>query len=415
MGLQRLTGWSTPLSLPLVATAGLVAAAVIWSRTRRGEADWRSLARQVESAHPKLEGRLITAVQQQVGSGGEFDYLQQRVLEEAIAHNDRSNWTEVIPASRLRAVHLAHTCALVLFAAVLWGLRVPSGHGLLFVRNEAGITVTPGDVALERGSSLVVMARFESAVPGKVELVLEPSPESSQRIALSRSLADPLFGGTVPEITTNMVYHLEYAGHRTRDYRVTVFEYPRLERADADLHYPEYTGQPPRHVENTRRLSAVEGSQLSLTLHLNKAVVLATLRSRGTNRLSVPLQVDGTHPLAILTNHPLVVSSAYDLQLVDAEGRTNKVPAEFVFNALKNRTPEIKIASPAGDTRPSALEEISFDGTVWDDFGVQAYGLAYSVPGKEPRLIELGHGVPAKEKRQFHFLLRLEELGRAAG
>ena len=183
MGLQQLIGWSTPLSLPLVATAGLVAAAVIWSRTRRGEADWRSLARQVESAHPKLEGRLITAVQQQVGSGGEFDYLQQRVLEEAIAHNDRSNWTEVIPASRLRAAHLAHTCALVLFAAVLWGLRVPSGHGLLFVRNEAGITVTPGDVALERGSSLVVMARFESAVPGKVELVLEPSPESSQRIA----------------------------------------------------------------------------------------------------------------------------------------------------------------------------------------------------------------------------------------
>ena len=181
--------------------------------------------------------------------------------------------------------------------------------------------------------------------------------------------------------------------------------------SDADLHYPEYTSQPPRHVENTRRLSAVEGSQLSLTLHLNKAVALATLRSKGTNRLSVPLQVDGTHPLAILTNHPLVVSSAYDLQLVDAEGRTNKVPAEFVFNVLKNRTPEIKIASPVGDTRPSALEEISFDGTVWDDFGVQAYGLAYSVPGKEPLLVELGHGVPAKEKRQFHFLLRLEELG----
>ena len=96
---------------------------------------------------------------------------------------------------------------------------------------------------------------------------------------------------------------------------------------------------------------------------------------------------------------------------MDSEGRTNKVPAEFVFNALKNRTPEMKTTSPAGDTRPSALEEISFDGTVWDDFGVQAYGLAYSVPGKEPMLVELGHGVPAKEKRQFHFLLRLEELG----
>ncbi len=115
--------------------------------------------------------------------------------------------------------------------------------------------------------------------------------------------------------------------------------------------------------------------------------------------------------MAILTNYLVTSSSAFDLELVDGEGRTNKLPADFVFNALKNRLPEIKITSPRGDSRPSALEEVSFDGTVWDDFGVAAYGLAYALPGKEPRLIELGHDVPAKEKRSFHFLLRLEEFG----
>jgi hypothetical protein len=412
IALQGMAGWSAPLSLPLVALAGFVAAVVIWFRTRQGEADERSLARQVETAHPELDGRLITAVQQKAGAGDEFTYLQQRVLDETLACNRRSSWTGVFPASRLRALQLAHICALALFAAVLWGLRVPSAHGLLLVAREAaGIMVTPGDVTLERGSSLVVMARFQSVVPGKVDLVLESTPGNSHRVPLIRSLADPLFGGTVPEIMTNAAYHLEYAGHRTRDYRVTVFEYPRLERSDADLRFPEYTGQPPRHIDNTRRLSAVEGSELSLNLHLNKAVVLATLRSRNTNRLSLPLRVDGDHPSATLTNYPLMASGAYDLVLVDDTGRTNKLPADFVFSALKNRTPEIKVSSPTGDTRPSPLEEISFDGTVWDDFGVRTYGLAYAVPGKEPRLIELGQGVPAKEKRQFHFLLRMEELG----
>ena len=265
MGLQGMAGWSTPLSLPLVAMAGLVAAVVIWFRTRLGEADWRSLARQVETAHPELGGRLITAVQQQAGASGEFNYLQQRVLDETLACNRRSSWTGVFPASGLRGLHIAHICALACFAAVLWGLRVPSAHGLLLVAREAaGIMVTPGDVALERGSSLVVMARFPSVVPGKVDLVLESTRDSSHRVPLVRSLADPLFGGTVPEIMTNTAYHLEYAGHRTRDYRVTVFEYPRLERSDADLRFPEYTGQPPRHIDNTRRLSAVEGSELSL-------------------------------------------------------------------------------------------------------------------------------------------------------
>ena len=112
-----------------------------------------------------------------------------------------------------------------------------------------------------------------------------------------------------------------------------------------------------------------------------------------------------------LKQFPLAASQTYQLQLVDADNRTNKVPAQFVFEVLKNRAPELKLASPRGDVRPSALEEISFEGTVWDDFGVQAYGLAYSLVGQEPKFIELGGAVPAKEKRTFQRVLRLEDLG----
>ena len=61
------------------------------------------------------------------------------------------------------------------------------------------------------------------------------------------------------------------AGKRTRDYKVTVFDYPRLERADADLRYPEYTGLAPKHIENTRRISAVEGSRVQLHLQLEQS------------------------------------------------------------------------------------------------------------------------------------------------
>ena len=54
---------------------------------------------------------------------------------------------------------------------------------------------------------------------------------------------------------------------------------------------------------------------------------------------------------------------------------------------------------------------MSFEGTVYDDFGVQAFGLASAVAGKEMKMIELGRSVPGKEKRPFKYLLRLEELG----
>jgi hypothetical protein len=411
LGLQRSAGWTSPLALPCVALAGIIAAFIVWSRSHREVPDWRSLARSIEVSNQDLDGRLITAIQFDSETNAKLDYLQQRVLDEALVQNDRSNWAELVPQTRLLAVQAFHLGALLLFAAVLWGLWVPPGRGLLVARHEAGLTVTPGDVSLERGSSLVVMARFDFSIPVRAELVIEPASGRSQRLPMVRSLADPLFGATVLEVGTNLAYHLEYAGHRTRDYRVTVFDYPRLERSDADVRFPDYTGQPARHIDNTRRLSAVEGSQISLTLHLNKAVAQATLLSKGTNSSSIPLAIDTGRPLATLTNYSLTASGNYNLQLVDAEGRTNKVPAEFALNALKNRAPEIKITSPAGDTRPSALQELSFNGTVWDDFGVNSYGLAYSVPGQEPQIVELGHGVSAREKREFHYLLRLEDLG----
>ena len=59
------------------------------------------------------------------------------------------------------------------------------------------------------------------------------------------------------------------------------------------------------------------------------------------------LAVDTNQPSATLDNFLLAASKTYELQLVDCEGRTNKLPAQFVFDALKNRTPELKVASPA--------------------------------------------------------------------
>jgi hypothetical protein len=84
--------------------------------------------------------------------------------------------------------------------------------------------------------------------------------------------------------------------------------------------------------------------------------------------------------------------------------------AEFVFEVLKNRPPEMRLTSPRGDLRPSPIEEIPFGGTVWDDFGVQAFGLAYAVNGQSPKFIELGRSVPGNEKKSFQHVLKLEDL-----
>jgi hypothetical protein len=410
--LQRQTGWTSSLALPVVGLAGLAAAGWVAARHRRLQTDWRAVACEIEARHPELDGRLLTAVQQQVQPGGELDYLQERLVREAVLHSRQCDWTAVIPTSRIAIAQLAHLLALVLLGVVLWGLRPISGHGLLVKAPapRAAITVTPGDTTLERGSSLVVLAKFEGALPASVDLIVGPAPESTNRVALVKSLADPMFGGSVPEVSSNLVYHVAYAGQRTRDFKVTVFEYPRLERADADLTFPDYTGQPPKHIADTRRVSAVEGSRLDLALQFNKPVVWARLVPKDKDRTPIPLLVGTNRPVATLQQFPLEASRSYELQLLDADGRTNKVPAQFVFAVLSNRPPELRLAAPRGDVQPSPLEEIAFEGTVWDDFGVPAYGLGYTLAGQETKFIELGRAVPARDKRTFQYLLRLEEL-----
>ena len=51
---------------------------------------------------------------------------------------------------------------------------------------------------------------------------------------------------------------------RATSFHVTVFDYPELVRADAELVFPEYTSLEPAVVEDVRHVTAVEGTKLTL-------------------------------------------------------------------------------------------------------------------------------------------------------
>ena len=396
-----------------LAALGVVAGGIVFAMHRRTQPDWPDLARRIELRFPELDGVLLTAVQQQPAGDGQFQYLQERIVREALDHGGSQRWTATIPWSHAAAAQSVHLVALGCFVCVLAALPSPRrGPGVFSNGWTAdGVTITPGDISIERGERLVVVASFAGSLPANVNLVTTFPAEQPKRTPLVKSLSDPVFGGSVSDVATDFVYRVEYGDRRSRDFAVKVFEYPRLERADAELTFPEYTGLAPKRIENTRRISAVEGSRCTLTLQLNKPVARAQFVAKGDAGETIPLVVASNSPVATLAGLLLETNRTYLLQLVDADGRTNKLPAQFVVDVLKNREPELKIASPRGDTRPSALEEISFEGTVWDDFGVQAYGLAYAEAGGEIQFVELGQGAPGKEKRAFKHLLRLEDIG----
>jgi hypothetical protein len=273
-----------------------------------------------------------------------------------------------------------------------------------------GIIVTPGDTEVERGTGLVITARFGHMPPADATLVLVSSSGETQRISLSRNLADPVFGTSLPDISEDGLYRIEYGTKTTRDYKIGVFDFPALMRADASLKYPVYTRLPHQLIRDTVRVSAVESTLLTYTLLLNKPVVSAQFIGK-EKTLSLATQ---TNSIAILTDFKLTTSADYSLELVDADGRTNQAPAEFSIVVLPDHPPEVKVTFPSRDQRISSLEELQLEGQANGDFGLLKYGFGYSVGGQQPQFIESGQAAPANENRQFTNQIAMESLGVSA-
>lgn len=413
--LQRALGYEIPGAVPILValTAGIGAWFGVAHLNRKP--DYRWVAQKIEKQFPELDGVLLTAVQQQLDRPQDAGYLQYRVIQEATTRSQQQDWRKVVPGVRFLAAVAVQVIALGCFVYALTGLPMPKATGEKkseWVSSD-GVAVTPGDASVEKGESVVVLARFGGVLPPAVNLVVSESGAAPRTISLVKSLADPVFGGSVPEVAADFTYHLEYRGTKTKEFKITVYEHPKLIRSDVALTFPDYTKLDPKRVEDTRRVSAVEGTKLAFDLQLNKPVKSAKLVSRaskGTPKTEIPLNVSADKPQATLADFRPEKSGVYELQLVDAQGRTNKVATPFNIDVQPNRPPELKLVSPRGDVRPSALEEVTFDGTVWDDFGSPAYGLAYSTPGAETKFIQLGGDTAAREKKSFAHLLNLEEL-----
>lgn len=406
----RWTGWAPQGVWPALSLAGALVLTLLHFR-RRWQPDLRGIARDLERRHPEFQGRLLTAVEQEPRADGEFNYLQDRLVTEVLRSGQVGNWVKAVPRARLLLAPALNATALLLFAGMIWVLSTtePPVVRKVVTRLISGVEITPGDTELEKGQSLVVMAEYGGSVPTQAALVITPATGLEQRIPMVRSLSQRMFGVTVPGVSGDLSYRIESDEHRSRDFRVKVFELPRLEKADVDLVYPEYTGRAPRRVEDTRRVSAVEGTKLTVSLVLNKSVTSARLVPREGE--TVELEPDSASPAARLTDYALQVGGTYALVLTDAEGRTNRVPPQFVFDVLENRLPELRFARPKGDVSPSALEEVHFEASVFDDFGVLAYGLGWERIGGEPQWLRLGEQVPGGEKRTFTHLLALEGAG----
>jgi len=452
------------LAVPILCLAAAILFLATRGFARRDEHHHLQTARAIEAKYPALDAKLLAALKQiddARASNTQLGYLQSTVIRQAADHADQHDWNETVPSPILRRWGFAQAAATVALLAVLAGFII---HAEPFttapvieptlVANPADpantLTVEPGDIELERGSSLIVTARFAQRIPANTTLIIEgssaaatPSPSgrgpiqnaaqprfesgegatpnlSSDRnralppahitrsIPMTASLDDPLAGARVSNIASDLTYRITAEGIASPTYTVKVFDYPALVQADATLRYPDYTALGEKVIEDTRQVTAVEGTRITWTLQLNKPVASAKLTSETGDE--IVLQPSAVTASAVTGSLTITKSARYKLSLTDDAGRKNKRDVEFVITALTNRPPDLKLVFPRRDLRVSPIEEALIVAEAWDDFGLKAVGITWSMAGREPVETTLAKDIAGRSKQEVRQLLAFEAM-----
>ena len=438
----------------------LLGAAVLGSlwilRPRRvSEGERLATARLIEQRWPTLNQGLLTVIEQTPSSAiGGFSWLQQELATEVRSHSYVHKWNEGVPSRKILIRVLTAMCAIILTFALSSQVRTDPETLLASVDGVASgdqpvtsdladfnVTIEPGTTEIERGTALLITATFKGRLPSTVTMFLvddqvvskseftegtNEDDEKSGGRPMRQSLKDPLFGTRLPVVDSSFDYRIQFDDQTSDTFRISVYDLPQVVQVDARIEFPSYSEMPDELIEDTWRVSAVEGSFVVLTCRLNKAVTDGFLidgegtefklvaASATSKQQTVPPDGNAGQSssqrsgVLYQTRIPVDKDRRLTFKLTDEEGRGNREGDEFILTAIPNHPPEIKLTFPGRDLRVSPIEELQLEATIWDDFGISEHGVVLALADREPKTVALGEKAEGRKKHELAHLLALE-------
>jgi len=343
------------------------------------------------------------------------------VIEEAVDHAMENDWMQSVFRPQLLVAGWVQGFAifnvLIMFIGLLiFASRIPST-----MEDEANgisalaafkITVTPGDVEVERGHRLIVEAQFDGRIPSGAAIVVTDAAEGGEergRIPMKQGLDDGIFSGLITRIDRDVRYRIEFAGEQSENFNIVTYVHPQLERTDVEITPPEYAGLEKKEVKDIRKVSALEGSELAFRLHINKAIAAAELF--GEDESVIPLVPSKDDETILEAAFMPTKSQKYRVHLVDSDERANKQPPWLKVTVKKNLPPKLDLVFPKRDVVVSAVQELPLEAQVWDDLGVTGSGAVFIVGDKEKEVSLSKALLEGGKKHSLKTLLAIEELG----
>ncbi len=411
----------------MLTTAALIAALV----SRFSYRNPRKLAQRIEQKFPSLNQRLLTALSIPRPSAEQpLGYLQQEVIRQAYRHSQTHAWTQVVSPWQAISSRLLGIVAIAAFATLAIQAKGPAdsnSSSLAIPQSEMDqAVIEPGDAEVERGSSLVISAKFfmpsdavQERLPQNVTLHIhtatgaatstqEDIVPSDESLPMRKNLDDPVYSAFLPSVSGDFAYSVSTPDWQSDRYQIKTFEYPALVKANALLHYPAYTKLPDKRVEDALRVSAIEGTQVQWELQLNKEVARIQIID-GEGELISARSAGASSPAFYSFDGMLSKTTKWQVELIDAQGRKNREPITLSATSQPNKPPTLKLTS-GGDLVASPIEEVALSATARDDFQVIRAGIGYSLAGAVPPEYTLITPDQQATNPALSYLLELEKL-----
>ncbi len=379
-----------------------------WLTGRRNIWSDRDISRLIEQRHPVLDSVLITAIEYEPDAEAPTSFLHERLIDHALGRAATQNWPVTVANKPYTRALAAAWLAVITFVATDIALRLngPLTSALSPLTaaeqpvgpTEFTATLTPGDVELERGSRLIVEARFTGPVPADATLIVtEPDGAERERIPMRLTVDEQVFGGLINKVMSDAKYHVEFAAQKSPQHTLTTFVYPLHERVDVVITPPAYSGQPAKEIKNTLKVSALEGSDIAWKIKANKPVAAAELF--GEDKTVIELKPSADDATLLEATMQAVKSQKYRLHLVDDRDRANKNPPWITVTVQANQLAKIELVFPKRDLQVSAIQELPVEAKVSDDLGVTKSGAVFSINGNSKEII-FKHPTTAPQKKQ---------------
>ncbi|MEC7996281.1 MAG: hypothetical protein VX166_00680 [Pseudomonadota bacterium] len=425
LSISLVGAWLEPDKLGSIILFGLALFAVLlitaWflRLLRLRHTDDRMLAHYVEDHIPDLEQRLLTSLEfneddLKYGRAGVSQQFIQQLWEDAQTHvaeqqrevetvaPAQQSWvtlaTAVTVVSVISAVFLNSESLLKSGARLAWPFAISEPLAVAEFLPEIEISVEPGDLELQRGSSVTIIARVSNATPDSIDLRLQDDNVNWQAVSMSRDGSgsnSATYSYFIPSLQVDTTYYVafeERGQQSSPQYQINLFDLPQIEQINLAFDYPDYTQLTDVTEEDSGDMIVPEGTQVSLSIQFNKAIATARVEFEESYRDSeevgselpaypdLDLEIDGDVGSASFT---VTQDGVYRIFATDLAGLESQEPLDYFIRAIEDAPPELSLRRPGRDQEVMPLEEVVLEVDASDDYGLSEFALNYSVVGSD--------------------------------